>query len=391
MTDSVLKAFAAEFAKVTDEAERARLLARVKMIASKEAPDEAFEPPIRTLGDYLATPIEIPPVLVQPFMLVRGGLNATVGRGGKGKTVMNLNRCLRWAAGRPLFDGWCDGEGDEYMRPEAPLRILIVENEGAAGMFHRQIGLMLNAPFLSPDERKLAKENILIWGEGGYSNLKFDDERKLGEVRAGIEKHRPDVVFVEPFRSLWSGEENSATEMNVVADALVAIATDYECAVQISHHERKSGTGEGSQEKMNAARGSSVLEGVVTAMENFEAVVSGEQRELSWSKSRHGPAPPPVRMEWVPESWWYKWVPQDRILDAIILELRKNGDEPMTISDLHEAIEEPKGKLRKLLDGLEKDGRVKSMSSVPTGVGGTTGKRYRLPVDENETFGGLNI
>lgn len=391
--DSVIKAFAAELARTEDDAERLRLIARAKMIAMQAAPESAFEPPIRNLGEYLASTIEVPPVLVEPFMVVRGGLNATIGRAGKGKTVMNLNRALRWAAGKPMFDGWTDKEGAHQLAPQEPLRILIVENEGAAGLFHRQIGLMLHAEdFISPEERELVKENILIWGEGGYSGLKFDDPQKLDGVRAGIEKHKPDIVFVEPFRSLWKGEENSSTEMNVVVDALIAIATDYECACMISHHERKGGFQEGGvQEKMSAARGSSVLEGAVTVMENFESVKAGEYRELSWSKSRHGVAPNPVRMEWVPERWWYKFVPEDMLAESIISALRSNADEPMSVADLAEALDESnRQKIRQMLTKMVADGKVKEHSSIPI-PGGSTGKRYTLPNNEDQGFGGLNI
>jgi hypothetical protein len=391
-SNAALDAFASLLASTEDDAARERLIARAKMKAMKAAPESAFEPPIRTLGEYLASTIEVPPVLVEPFLVVRGGINATVGRAGKGKTVMNLNRALRWSAGKPLFDGWRDGDGNLQLAPSHPLRILIVENEGAAGLFHRQIGIMVNNDeFMTDEDRALAKENILIWGEGGYSNLKFDDPRKLDNVRQGVDKFKPDIVFVEPFRSLWKGEENSATEMNVVTDALVALATDFECAVQISHHERKGGMGEGSQEKMNAARGSSVLEGVVTVMENFESVSGGEFRELSWSKSRHGAAPNPVRMEWVPDSWWYRHVPQEAMDEAIISGLRGNADEPMNVTDLCSELDESNSrKVRDTLKRMEDDGKIKSMPSI-SGAGGSSGKRYRLPVTEESEYGGLSI
>lgn len=394
MTDSILAAFAAELAREPDPSARKRLLARASMIAMQEAPKEAFDVPIKTLGEYLASPIEVPPELVSPYMIVRGGLHATIGRAGKGKTVLNLNRALRWAAGKPLFDGWTDDDGLEYLSPSRPLKILIVENEGAAGMFHRQIGIMLNSTeFLTDEDRELCRENVLIWGEGGYSGLKFDDPRKLDTVRAGVEKHEPDIMFIEPFRSLWQGEENSATEMHVVIDALVGVATDYDCACLISHHERKSGTGEGSTEKMNAARGSSVLEGAVTIMENFEPVGPDEKlRELSWSKSRHSVPPTPVRMEWVANSWWYRWVPDVEVDGVILAALRRNGDEPMNLNGLIAETGEPAGKLRRRLLKLEESGKILALPSVSGASGGSTGRRYRLPLPtDNQSQGGLPI
>jgi RecA-family ATPase len=385
---TVVDDFKAHLAQITDKDARLSLIRGVMLAAAEDAPQEAFEPPIRTLGQYLNDPIEVPPVLIHPYICVRGGLNVTVGRAGKGKTVMNLNRMLRWSAGLPMFDGWMDKDGNALLAPDHPLKVLIVENEGAAGMFHRQIGLMLHAEnYLTSEQRELAKENVLIWGEGGYSGLKLDDPQKLDGLRKGVEKWQPDLVFIEPFRSLWNGEENSATEMNVVVDALVGLATDFNCGVWAAHHEKKGGAGE--DDKMSAARGSTVLEGVVTVMENFEATKGGEYRELMWSKSRHEKAPNPVRMEWDAEAWWYKWVPSEQIEEDIIEALRNNADEPMSVSDLNEATDEPKNKIREVCKKLVKDGKLKALPSVST-QNGSTGARYRLPTD-NSDYGGLDI
>jgi RecA-family ATPase len=390
--DAAQKQFAAALAGM-GEAERSRFLAQTNLLALEQVPEEAFEPPIRTLGQYLTDPIEIPPVLVQPFHLVRGGMNAVIGRSGKGKTVMCLNRCLKWSVGRPLFDDWKDKDDNPHLCPTGndPLKILVVENEGAAGMFHRQIGIMTHAEgFLTPDEQKLAKENILIWGEGGYSGLKLDDAIKLELLREGVEKWEPDIVFIEPFRSLWSGNENDSTEMAVVVDALIGVASDFKCGVVLAHHERKGGAGE--DDKMSAARGSGVLENFVTVMEHFEPVKGDEFRELSWSKSRYEPQPLPVRMSWDKDAWWYTYVPSDDILVEIMDALRLNNDEPMGIKDLQEATEESADKLRRACNQAVKDGKLKKASSeaLPGGKG-STGARYRLPSGFNEGTGGLAV
>lgn len=387
----VIAEFGQYLATITDDAERARAISKAKLLGAQKAPDAAFAAPIKTLGEYLDTPIEVPPVLIEPLMVVRGGIHVTVGRAGKGKTVMNLNRLLRWSAGSPMFPGWENAEGVPYMAPTQPLKILVVENEGAAAMFHRQIGIMLNSTtHLNDEERKLARKNVWIWGDGGYSDMKLDDVKKLNKLRAGVEEWEPDIVFIEPFRSLWAGEENSSTEMSKVIDALTNIATDYHCGVIFAHHMRKGGGMEEGYDRMNDARGSGVLEGAVTIMENFDTVKAGEQRELMWSKSRHGKAPNAVRMEWDEDQWWYSWVPISTLDDSILSAIRDTTEEAMSISDLHEVLQEPKTKLRERCKLLTDDGRLKTMSSLSTGQG-STGVRYRIPVEEGKDFGGLAI
>lgn len=376
MSDPVSE-FAKHLAGLDDE-KRAGALARAKLMGMQQAPQEAFEPPIRSLEEYLAADIEMPPVLIHPTAVVRGGINVVVGRAGKGKTVMALNRILRWGAGLGQFEGWSDSEGNPYFAPDEPLRILIVENEGSAGMFHHQIGVMCStSEHLTDEQRKLTRENVMIWGEGGWSNMKLDDPNKLTQLRVGVEKHKPDIVYIEPFRSLWKGEENSSTEMNVVVDAMIGIATDYDCGVIFAHHERKSGSGEDG-EKMSAARGSGVLEGAVTLMENFESAKSGEQRELSWSKVRyqdpHRQFPAPVRMEWQSDSWWYKWVPMSALEDSVIQVIRDAGDEPPTATDIADELGEKVTKVRPILQQLVKENRLKKFND-----GNGPGVRFRMP------------
>lgn len=395
MAHETVEQFAKYLATIKDENERNKLIRQAGLLAMNAASEEVLspEPPIRTLAQYLLDPIEVPPILIGTEkcpVVVRGGVNGTIGRAGKGKTVMALNRMLRWCAGLPMFDTWVDEEGNPQLSPtDGPVKILVIENEGAGGLFHKQIGIMSSADkYLDEEHRKLARENMLIWGDGGYSGLKLDDPEKLLWVRDGCEKWEPDIVFVEPFRGLWNGEENSATDMAVVVDALVAIAADFKCGVLISHHERKSGTGDDG-EKMSAGRGSTVLEGAVTVMENFESVKAGEFRELSYSKSRHGKAPNPVRMEWDPDAWWYRHVKEDDLQEAIISAMRDNDDEPMTVSEFRERTDEKDAKIRDCLRNMIDKGLVKSMPSSSNGRG-STGLRYRL-MSGPSSGGGLSV
>jgi RecA-family ATPase len=388
----LLDAFVKQFSTITDEKERRRVIAQINMRAAKIAPDEAVTPDVRSLRTYLEWDVPIPPSLVWPTIAVRGEITTTLGRAGKGKTTMNLNRIFAWAAGRPLFPGWVDTDGNQYLKPEKPLRTMIAENEGNAGMFHRKMGIMLHQGPLSVEERELALENIYIHGDGGYSGLKLDNEAGVKKLRKAIEatpEGPPDILFIEPFRSLWRGEENSATDMAAVVDNMVAMGTDYDMAIILSHHERKSGPGDDG-EKMSAGRGSTVLEGVVAVMENFESIKDGEYREMTWSKARYLPPPTPVRMTYNQDSTWYDWVPQSAIEDGIIKVIREAGDEPPNLAMLSEELGETQAKLRKFLNAMTDDKRLIKMPSQSS-ANGSTGFRWRLPSADNTETGGLPV
>lgn len=397
MTDPTVQETLEQFAALLatgDEHERAAWIARARMLGMASANPKAFEAPIRNLGEYLEWDIPTPPVLVEPALLCRGSLLCTVGRAGKGKTQINLNRIMRWACGQPLFPGLDTKQGLPILGPTAPLKTLVVENEGAAGMFHRQVGMMVNASgYLTNEQRDLVKENVLIWGDGGFSGLKLDDEQQLNNVRAGCEKWNPDILFVEPFRGLWRGDENSSTDMANVADALSAIASDYDCGVILTHHERKSGAGDDG-EKMSAGRGSTVLEGVVATMENFEVARGGDFRELTWSKVRYGGGYPllPIRMEWQPGDWWYKHVAVDDFEQQILINLANVDPDPMTIRDLIEAMGEQgsEARIRRALKILSSDDNGPAKVKGMPGAQGS-GMRYRLVHPETGSDGAMDF
>lgn len=385
-----LEAFAALLAKTEDPTQRARLVKRAELIAMNAVPEEAFEPPIKTLGEYLDTPIEVPPSLVWPTVVVRREITATLGRAGKGKTTYNLNRLMMWATGKPLFDSFTATHGDDagkpYMEPCAPLKSLILENEGSAGMFHQKMGTMLYncGDLLTDEDREAIRANVHVWGEGGYSGLKLDEDKGVNELRRGIEKVEPDIVFVEPFRQLWRGEENSATDMAKVIDNILMMGNDYDCAFILSHHERKGGAGD--DDLMSAGRGSTVLEGAVACMENFQSVKGGDFRECTWSKARYLQPPPPVRLEYDRDSGWYTHVAEDE-LDRSILELLDVQDESINKTAICDMLDEKPGRVDKALKRLVEEGRINRLGSIGSGSG-TTGFRYGSK-QAGEDSGGL--
>jgi hypothetical protein len=254
-------------ATITDDAERARMLASVKMRAVEGGARGGVQARRHALREYLATPIEIPPSLVWPTIAVRGEITTTLGRAGKGKTTMNLNRIFAWACGRSLFPGWTDHDGNEYLKPERPLRPdrrergqrRHVPSEGRAAA-HK-------APHQGRAEMCL--DNLYVHGDGGYSGMKLDNDAGVDKLRAGDRGCEPDIVFIEPFRSLWRGEENSATDMAKVVDNLVA--PRHRGSVRDHPQPPRAQGRRGRRRQDVMPRGSTVLEGVVAVMENFES------------------------------------------------------------------------------------------------------------------------
>ncbi len=324
-----------------DEADAALRQYELRKVAKREEE----EGPLSTgFGVYRQLDIPVPPILVKPALVVRGGVTITIGRAGRGKTMMNLNRLMRWAAGSPMFKKL------DTLAPTQPCKILIVENEGAATMFQRKVRRMFDAGLFTKEEQDAIDENLYIFGDGGYSGVKMTEKEHVLEIKYEMERTGADILFIEPLRSLHSGEENSSTEVQNVMDALTAIAAEFQAGVVVSHHERKSGTAEDG-EFMSLARGSTAIEGAVDVMENWRAVKNGAYRELSWSKNRYEPAAP-VRMQWDHERHWYTLVPTSEIGEEILELLTESG---ATVKDIAAEIGETEAKVRRELAKLLED------------------------------------
>jgi hypothetical protein len=379
-----VEALAQLLANLDSDDDRQRVLKQVQLRAASATSDESIgKAPIITLGDYLAQAIEVPPRLVEPALVVRGGIFCITGAPGKGKTSFMLNCLISWASGRDMFPG-CD-----QLTASQPIRSLIIENEGAPGEFHRKVGIMLNKGPLNDTERRLANENVMVWGDGGYSGFKLDDPAYVERLSRGCEDHKPDVIFIEPFHGLWSGEENSASEMRKVLDTMQEIATGHDCCVLIAHHDRKSGASEDG-DMMNAARGSGALAGAVTVMSHHRPAKDDTLREWSVSKSRHAPKPSPIRMLWNDDAQWYSWVPEERGESDVMKLLQEAEGEPVYVADVASQLGESQKWARTRLKKLKDEGRVKTTQSRPAAGGGTTGVGYRLVLAEG-TGPGLDI
>lgn len=309
---------------------------------------------VSTLGEYLDREIEKPPILVEPGLVARGALTSMTARAGKGKTGVSLNKLIRWSMGKPLFDDLPD-----VLKPVQPLRSLIIENEGAPGHFQEIMRKILTKNDYTDEEIAMARENVHIWGDGGWSGLKLDHEENTTMVSTAAARTKADIVFIEPFRGLWNGDENSSTEMNVVLDAMSRIANENMCAVMITHHETKSGGGE---EAMDAARGSTAFEGHVAVMERWSHVRGGRQSEISWVKWRFDEKPAPVRMEFDRETWSYRLVQEDELERDILKLLGQFPGDYFTLSEIREELEmavKEEQSLRRACKSLTEDDRLR--------------------------------
>lgn len=378
--ESLAADFLASLPPEEREAAVARINARIKLTAPADSVDPP--PPVRSLGEYLEHDFPVPPFLVSAGQLCRGEITAMIARAGKGKTTLAQNRIIRWSAGVPLFP-----EALESQVPLQPLKILLLENEGTAWHMQEKLSLLLNKTAdLTDEQKELSRQNAMIWGDGGYSNMKLDRDKDYELLRRACDEKEPDVLYMEPWRKLWSGEENSATEVEAVLDIMVALASEFQCAILLAHHARKSAAEDG--DFMTEARGSVVLEDTVAVMEHFKPVKSGTFRELSWSKSRYCPEQPPLRVAWDPETWRCTLVPDDSVSAAIMKLMQASPAALFRVEELMKELEESESKIREALNLLLDSDRIVKKKTTERGERGYV---YRLKTTDEDESGGLAI
>lgn len=384
---------AAAFLATLPEEERDRGLEIVKARALAAAPTEEIgKPPVMTLGEYLQWDMPMPPMLVEPGLVARGAITLLISRGGKGKTAVTLNMLVRWAMGEAMFDdlpGILEPAVAEKDFSPTPLKTLVIENEGAAGMFQKHIRKIVD-PY-EGEQRELIEKNILIWGDGGWSGMKLDDPANLATVTRAVEEHKPDIVFLEPFKGLWSGDENNNVEMNNVLDSLTGLATKNDCGIILTHHERKSGAGEDGEE-LSAVRGASALEGHAAVILRWRPVKANALRELRQIKFRYGQPIAPVRMQFNVDKHGYDYVSEREVLRSIISHMEQAPSEWYTVSELQDETGETESTVRKTLaqftapceDGV--DARFRKTKNH-----GSTGFQYRLIGGSEDDNGELGL
>lgn len=388
MIDPAEKATAEYLLSLTKEDRNAAELRINQILKAAQPPDEAAPTiPVHTLEDFLKVPIIKPPFFISNGVVIEKELTVTIARGGKGKTTLAMNRMVRWAAGLPLFDSLPDYLAPERDFQKEGLRILMIENEGVAYFQQRNFGTLLQHALETPEQRALAMDNILIWGDAGYSGLKIDVDGDLELINRAVDKHRPHIVIMEPFRGLWGGEENDATEMESVLDKMVQLATNNACAVMLSHHSNKSEAGE-TGEWMNASRGSGVMEGKAAVMEVVRSVRGGKQTELSWPKTRYSTAHEPVRVKFDEDTWMLHHIDEEIMGKEIIEKMDELPQEWCSIDELVEETGDTKVKISDTLKQLVKEDRVIRGKADTEHKGG----KYRLAVKtDTEQKGRLSI
>jgi len=195
-------------------------------------------------------------------LVVRGALTVLNGREGEGKSLLAM----------ALAAGVAHGENQAGLTCHAG-RVLIVDTENGQYETHRRVhalGLPGSVEMYEPDDGK-----------------RFDLRTDLKDLDRLLHKHKPDLLVLDSFRTLWGGEENDSGEVAKVLDPLRNLVRKHKAGTILLHH---SGKTNGSY-RGSSAIGASAELGFTLARDDGDE--DRERRSLACWKCR--PAPKPVK------------------------------------------------------------------------------------------------
>jgi archaellum biogenesis ATPase FlaH len=196
--------------------------------SADRVPDGATAPTLRRL-DVARLIREQPsgPPWVVTSLVVRGMLTILNGREGEGKSLLAGALAAGVATGTAEAGMSCTRGG-----------VLVIDAENGEHEIHRRVHAL-----------GLPSENIEIYEADG-----FDLRRQMAELETALQRHRPALLVLDSFRSLWRGEENDSREIAAVLDPLRNLVRRYRAGTLLLHH---SGKGEDAGYRGSSAIGAS--------------------------------------------------------------------------------------------------------------------------------------
>lgn len=216
--------------------------------------------------------------------LTRSTITVVNGAGGSAKSVLALTMAVSLALGRDLT-GLVNGE----LRPR---RSLIVNNEDDKTEIMARIFALCQYYGVTQEEYRdivLPAVAVIPRGQDPVTLATTDQYGQvvpapgLERVRRAAVKHGAEVLFLDPFVSLHSANENDAGEMEAVMSLIRGLVIGLEAGCFLIHHSKKGVTDDaddasrGSGAIVNAGRGNFLLKRM-TRKEAEELDIPAQER-----------------------------------------------------------------------------------------------------------------
>jgi len=192
---------------------------------------------------------EDPTQLLGKRWICRGGSALWVGSSGLGKSVLCMQAAITWAIAESFFGINPHGNG---------LKSLIIQAENDEGDVAESIQGVFKAMNLTEKQKALVMANVTIVRDCTSTGEKFVDR-----VRRLVEKHKPDLVWIDPLLAFIGGDLSSQeTASAFLRNMLNPLSLSAGFSWMLIHHTPKpvrEGNGYQGADKAYSGFGSSEL------------------------------------------------------------------------------------------------------------------------------------
>ena len=163
------------------------------------------------------------------YLCRKGGLSIT-GPTGVGKSSFSMQAMFCWAMGQSFFG----------IEPARPLKSLLIQAENDDGDLAEIKDGVLRGTGLTDDAHERLKSMVLSFQETRQTGAAFCQE----VLRPLLEKHRPDLVWIDPVLAYLGGDTNSQEDVGAfLRNDLNSLLDEFNCAAVLIHHTNKPKSG----------------------------------------------------------------------------------------------------------------------------------------------------
>ncbi len=231
-----------------------------------------------SIGELFDSSIEKPEELWGGPLLPRGGKILIAGPPKIGKSALFLAMAVAAATGGEFL-------GHKFIYP---LKVYWLQAEIMVGYLKERLAPLLKG--LTARQLALVRKNFIATDRAPMS---LDRDRDWTFVSGDIEKHKPDLICVDPAINYFGGEENANAEVMAFLERVAALGLTLEkpAAVAVVHHANK---GIKADDPFGSIRGASAFRGWYDS--GMVMVPSGKKAELH-IECRNGTSPDPFGIE----------------------------------------------------------------------------------------------
>lgn len=208
---------------------KAREQLRVKNALQDERINQAMQmppPEVLTIEEMGVLEIDHSATLLGDRWLCRGQSAVNVGPSGIGKSSVAMQQDLSWSVGKEAFG----------IAPSKPLKILTIQAENDQGDLIEMLrGVKAGLKF-TEEEEQLAGSNVIYAFEQARTGAAFVE----AVLRPLLEKHRPDIVRIDPLQAFAGCDLTSASDTaELLRNRINPVLKDFQCGLILMHHTPK--------------------------------------------------------------------------------------------------------------------------------------------------------